>query len=108
MEVEPEAEGNIETTQDTTVLLEEATAADGEIELTPREIARRRTVEKRWIKKDWVFWPLLFVGVAVWWLFMTDSFESLRQEYEPLYPAMMSSPLNDEDGTYLLISHANW
>ena len=107
MKQEPETEENIEAIQGNNVLLEGVGAADGEIELSPKELARQEAISKRWIKSDWVFWPLLLLGVAIWWLFMTDSFESLAQEYEPLYPAMMSSPLND-DGTYLLISHANW
>ena len=108
MELEPETEEKIERIQDSTWLLERAGTADGEAELTPKELARQEAISKRWIKNDGVFWTLFFIGVAAWWLFMTDSFESLAQEYEPLYPAMMSSPLNDENGTYLLISHANW
>lgn len=107
MELEPETEENIEAIQDNSMLLEGADAADSEIELSPKELARQAAISKRWIKSDGAFWALFLIGVAAWWLFMTDSFESLAQEYEPLYPAMMSSPLND-DGTYLLISHANW
>jgi len=108
MDMEPEA--NIESFQDGALLLDDTEGVDtaeGEAELTPKEIARRKAVEKRWIKNDWIFWPLLLLGIGAWWLFMTDSFQSLAQEYEPLYPAMMSNPLED-DGTYLLISLANW
>ena len=106
MELKPETEENIEAIQDDTMLLEGAdTAKSG---FHSEEQVQEDDDSKYWIKDKRLRGLAFLVAIVLWGWFMTDSVQSLRQEYEPLYPAMMSSPLNDENGTYLLISHANW
>jgi hypothetical protein len=91
-------------------VVDSSAALEEGLPLSPRELARQRALEKRWVKNDWLFWGAFIVAAAGWSVFMTGSVQTLAQEYEPLYPAMQINPLDLDgaDATYLLIAHANW